>query len=90
MHGTRPTGQGAFCTPDLTFPARRLAVFLDGCYWHGCPEHHPSRANPYDRHIDAGLRGRGWDVLRIWECDGVPAAADAIYMSTPNPSGDSP
>ena len=66
--------------PDLVFAAARLAVFVDGCFWHGCPAHHrlPAtrrafwrgkvRANrARDRRVDRELRARGWRVLRIWE-----------------------
>lgn len=80
MHGTRPNGQSAFCTPDLTFPGRRVAVFLDGCYWHGCPEHHPERDASYDSVIDAGLARRGWSVLRVWEHEGPERAAELIAL----------
>lgn len=82
MHGTRPTGQGAFCTPDLTFVRQKVAVFLDGCYWHGCPDHHPKRAVPYDALITDGLRRRGWTVLRLWECAGSDAAAAEVLTAT--------
>lgn len=78
MHGRRSNGQSAFCIPDLTFLDARVAVFLDGCYWHGCPDHHPEHAKPYDLVIKANLEGRGWHVLRIWEHTGPREAADII------------
>jgi DNA mismatch endonuclease (patch repair protein) len=66
--------------PDLVFTRRRLAVFVDGCYWHRCPEHGrmPSDPTGYwrsklqrnvdrDRAVDQALRAAGWRVLRIWE-----------------------
>jgi DNA mismatch endonuclease, patch repair protein len=66
--------------PDVVFPRRRVAVFLDGCYWHGCPQHgEQPRANAdywkakidrnrrRDRRVDAVLRGAGWTVFRVWE-----------------------
>jgi len=66
--------------PDLVFARARLAVFVDGCFWHGCPKHHrlPTtrrafwrgkvRANrARDRRVDRELRALGWRVLRIWE-----------------------
>jgi DNA mismatch endonuclease (patch repair protein) len=66
--------------PDFVFRARRLAVFIDGCFWHGCPIHgtKPSankefwrnklRANrARDRFVDQALRQKEWTVLRFWE-----------------------
>ncbi len=66
--------------PDLAFPAARLAVFVDGCFWHGCPRHHrlPRTRRAFwsakvatnrrrDRRVDRQLRARGWSVMRIWE-----------------------
>lgn len=67
-------------TADLVFRPARVAVFLDGCYWHGCPEHYvPPKTNSgywsekvlgnikRDRDTDAQLREAGWTVLRFWE-----------------------
>lgn len=68
--------------PDFTFAAIRLAVFVDGCFWHGCPRHHrlPRTRRAFwkakvdanrrrDRRVDRELRALGWSVLRIWEHD---------------------
>lgn len=65
---------------DLVFPRIRLAVFVDGCYWHGCPDHHaPPRTNAdywaakvernrrRDADTDLRLREAGWTVIRVWE-----------------------
>lgn len=73
---------------DLLFPRKRVAVFVDGCFWHGCPEHHTvSKTNPEfwaekveanrtrDRETDQLLAEAGWTVLRIWEHEEV---ADAV------------
>jgi DNA mismatch endonuclease, patch repair protein len=67
-------------TADLVFTRAKVAVFVDGCYWHGCPTHHrPSRLNAdfwaskiaknreRDAETDARLVEAGWTVLRIWE-----------------------
>lgn len=67
-------------TADLAFPRQRVAVFVDGCFWHGCPEHGTSpRANAAwwrtkidaniarDRDTDARLTEAGWHVVRVWE-----------------------
>ena len=70
--------------PDIVFPGSRTVVFLDGCFWHGCPIHGakqfrgPNAAKWRDK-LDANkardarateeLTADGWQVLRIWECD---------------------
>jgi len=66
--------------PDFVFKAERLAVFVDGCFWHGCPRHgtQPKNNGAFWRRKIAGNRSRdglvtrslrraGWRVLRIWE-----------------------
>ncbi|NNM48176.1 DNA mismatch endonuclease Vsr [Knoellia koreensis] len=72
------------CTPDFVLPSRRLAVFVDGCFWHGCPEH--GRRTPWtgpnaelwadkmrrnterDHRANALAEEQGWRVMRVWEC----------------------
>lgn len=67
-------------TADLVFRPAKVAVFIDGCYWHGCPEHYVSpRTNPgywsdkvarnmaRDRDTDRRLQEAGWLVMRFWE-----------------------
>ncbi len=79
---------------DLLFPARRVAVFVDGCFWHSCPEHgNLPRANgawwrdklaantARDRDTDARLTDASWTVVRVWEHEvrsDVRAAADRV------------
>ena len=66
--------------PDIAFTARKVAVFVDGCFWHACPEHGSKpRANEWywgpklirnverDRVTDAALILAGWTVIRLWE-----------------------
>ncbi len=66
--------------PDFVFPLKGVAVFVDGCFWHGCPRcyRRPSSHRQYwdtkvlrnkqrDRFVTQGLRAAGWRVLRIWE-----------------------
>lgn len=66
--------------PDVTFTRVRLAIFLDGCFWHGCPEHGSTpetnaaywlpkleRNRERDRQADRLLTDAGWAVVRIWE-----------------------
>ena len=77
--------------PDIVFSRARLAVFVDGCYWHNCPEHGElPRANrefwrtkfernvARDRQQTEALTAEGWQVLRIWEHEDPEAAADRI------------
>jgi DNA mismatch endonuclease (patch repair protein) len=71
------------CTPDLVFAKHRLALFVDGCFWHECPEHgrtaftgpnallwREKMARNKARDIRAGevAAGLGYSVLRVWEC----------------------
>ena|ERR1017187_571113 len=66
--------------PDFVFPKHKLAVFVDGCFWHGCPKHRTqpkgnaafwrkkfSRNQARDRRVTRTLRSANWNVLRIWE-----------------------
>jgi DNA mismatch endonuclease (patch repair protein) len=72
--------QPVFGKPDFIFRTARLAVFVDGCFWHGCPQHATKPRNnsafwrskfaankSRDRLVSRILRSRGWRVLRIWE-----------------------
>ena len=69
-----------FGKPDFVFPAERIAVFVDGCFWHGCPRHYraPAQNGDFwvrklnnnrnrDKLVTRTLRARGWTVLRVWE-----------------------
>ena len=68
------------CRPDIAFTRIKLAVFIDGCFWHCCPEHghFPNNNKEYwfnkltgnknrDANDSKGLESEGWAVLRIWE-----------------------
>ncbi len=82
---------------DLAFPGRRVAIFVDGCFWHGCPRHASwPKANAAwwrskieanrsrDRDTDARLADQGWKVIRIWEHETAEAAArDVIELVRP-------
>lgn len=70
-----------FGNPDVAFPRTSVAVFVDGCFWHGCPRcgHVPKTNSAYwvakiernvrmDSRITRKLRSRGYSVIRIWEC----------------------
>jgi DNA mismatch endonuclease, patch repair protein len=69
-----------FGKPDFIFPKFKLAFFVDGCFWHGCPKHETKPKNnrvfwhrklsankKRDRLVTRTLRRSGWRVLRIWE-----------------------
>ena len=55
---------------DLAFSRQKVAIYADGCYWHGCPTHFPERGKrELDKKIDDYLTQSGWTVLRFWEHD---------------------
>src|SRR5215211_8176900 len=66
--------------PDIVFPGPKVAVFVDGCFWHGCPAHYsrPRSQQEFwseklaanverDRRQTLELESRGWRVVRVWE-----------------------
>jgi DNA mismatch endonuclease (patch repair protein) len=76
---------------DLVFRGPRVAVFVDGCFWHGCPVHGTTpRSNTAwwrrkieanvarDRDTDRRLAAAGWRVVRVWEHEAVEAAVDKV------------
>ncbi|MCV7105316.1 very short patch repair endonuclease [Mycolicibacterium chitae] len=82
---------GLRCKADIVWRRLRLAVFVDGCFWHGCPLHatRPKANEAWwaqkldgnaerDRRTDADLEARGWTVLRFWEHEDPSEVADAI------------
>jgi DNA mismatch endonuclease (patch repair protein) len=83
--------RGLRCTPDILFIGPRVAVFVDGCFWHRCPVHGTDpKANgewwarkldenvARDRRNDRALAEHGWTVVRVWEHEVPAAAADRI------------
>lgn len=71
-----------FGSPDFVFPNQRLAIFVDGCFWHGCPMHGTlprtnrafwqeklRRNRMRDRLVNKTLKQRGWKTLRLWQHD---------------------
>lgn len=86
-----PPIKGVRRSADVVFRRQRIAVFLDGCFWHGCPTHYiaPKQNDDYwssklrtnqtrDADTDHRLREAGWSVVRIWEHVPVPDAADQV------------
>lgn len=79
---------------DILFTRRRVAVFVDGCFWHSCPTHgtRPSTNAEWwsdklavnvsrDRETDAHLEAMGWCVVRVWECMPIDQALITIEAS---------
>ena len=78
-------------TADIVFPRARVAVFVDGCWWHRCPEHYKQpksnigywlpkieRNVARDAKVDALLADAGWTVVRAWEHENPEAVADRV------------
>lgn len=78
-------------TVDIAFTRAKVAIFVDGCFWHGCPEHFPPpRTNPEwwrwkvemnrarDVDTDRLLREAGWAVVRVWEHEPVAVTVDRV------------
>lgn len=76
---------------DVVFPRRRVAVFVDGCFWHGCPQHGnvPTANKHYwaqklkrnrdrDGRVNEALMVAGWTTVRIWEHEDVDLAAARV------------
>jgi len=97
--GVRPL-PGLRRTADLVFPRARVAVFLDGCFWHGCPEHcRPASRNAAfweakiagnaarDADTDARLREAGWHVVRVWEHEPPAEAARRVRAAVRGEAG---
>lgn len=87
----KPPTPGTRRRADVVFPRERVAVFVDGCFWHGCPEHYrPSTKNmgfweeklatnrSRDAQTNEALAASGWTVIRVWEHEDVSRAADRI------------
>jgi DNA mismatch endonuclease, patch repair protein len=80
--------------PDIAFTGRKVAVFVDGCFWHACPEHGSKPKNnewywspklarnvERDRAVDAALADAGWTVVRLWEHVPVTEAVAAVVAA---------
>jgi DNA mismatch endonuclease, patch repair protein len=84
--------------PDIAFTSRKVAVFVDGCFWHACPEHGSKPKNnewywspklqknvERDRAADAALAEAGWTVVRLWEHVPVAEAIAMVIAAVGNP-----
>lgn len=88
--------------PDLVVPGARLAVFVDGCFWHGCPEHYVrprNNARFWRQKLERNVARRksvkeqlaqlGWSVVELWECDvkkGASIPSKLLERTTSAPS----
>jgi DNA mismatch endonuclease (patch repair protein) len=91
---------GRAVRPDIVFTRMRVAVFVDGCFWHGCPEHGrmPSDPSGYwhqkiarnqarDSAVDQALHESGWQVVRLWEHTATEEAAKLVRAAITERSG---
>lgn len=82
---------------DLVFLGARVAVFVDGCFWHGCPDHATwpkanadfwrtkiSANRDRDRDTVGRLAGAGWTSVRVWEHEDILTAADRVRSAVLN------
>lgn len=80
--------------PDLVFTSAQVAVFVDGCFWHSCPEHgdQPRTNTDYwrpklqanvarDRRVDRALDEDGWQIVRVWEHEDPAEAAERVRFA---------
>ncbi len=85
-----PVANG-YVRPDITFNRARLAVFVDGCFWHGCPQHGTAprtngtyweaklaRNRERDVRDTFRLEDQGWTVVRVWEHEALDHAVPKV------------
>jgi DNA mismatch endonuclease (patch repair protein) len=85
---------GVWVRPDVVFTRRRVAVFVDGCFWHVCPQHgrQPTTNEWYwtpklrrnldrDARVNAALAAAGWTVVRVWEHVSPSEAVEVIEQA---------
>lgn len=87
------------CRGDIVFTRRKVVVFVDGCFWHGCPEHSTQPKNnaewwraKLNANIERDARNRaalaelGWVVLQVWEHEDAAVATERIKAALPGPA----
>ncbi|MFG1617999.1 very short patch repair endonuclease [Nonomuraea wenchangensis] len=80
--------------PDIVFTAKKVAVFVDGCFWHVCPEHgrQPTTNEWYwtpklrrnmerDQRVNSALEAAGWQVVRLWEHETLTTAVETVVAA---------
>ena len=85
---------GVRVRPDIVFPRQRVAVFVDGCFWHCCQLHGRRPADPTgywnakldrnvarDQRVTRSLEQEGWSVVRVWEHDSVEDAVSLVVAA---------
>jgi len=88
------TSAGSRVRADIVFTRSRIAVFVDGCFWHSCPEHgNTPKANTgywvpklarnkqRDKRVSSELRADGWSVIRIWEHEPLHQAVNRVLKA---------
>ena len=88
--GYRPLPTARY-QPDITFPGPKVAIFVDGCFWHGCRDHRGTpkanaewwqakieRNRRRDETVNEAFAAEGWQVVRIWEHQPLSDAADVV------------
>ena len=95
LHWRVDEGGGRYiCRPDISFPGRKLAIFVHGCFWHRCPKCDlglPKSNVDYwrqkfeknverDRKKEASLQDLGWRVHTIWECELASGASQLVEI----------
>jgi DNA mismatch endonuclease, patch repair protein len=96
LHDPRLPGR-----PDISLPGARVAVFVDGCFWHSCPRHGAQpqtraefwarkfeRNRARDRRVDRELRAAGWHVLHVWEHE-ITESAERAALRVARAASDS-
>ncbi|MFI6796075.1 very short patch repair endonuclease [Streptosporangium canum] len=86
--------EGVRVRPDIVFTAKKVAVFVDGCFWHVCPKHgrQPAVNEWYwtpklrrnmerDRTVNAALEAAGWHVVRLWEHEPLVSAINTVVAA---------
>lgn len=96
LRGWRCNYRAALGRPDVAWPALRVALFVDGAFWHGHPSRHrPGRSGRYwdekiagnvarDRRVDSQLAEGGWIVIRIWDFEirqDLEAVVDRVVVA---------
>ena len=94
---------GVRVKPDIVFTRWKVAVFVDGCFWHACPDHgtSPRRNQGYwgpklarnvdrDRRVDEALSADGWHVVRIWEHEDPGEAVERVADALARRAGCAP
>ncbi|HEX5526863.1 MAG TPA: very short patch repair endonuclease [Solirubrobacterales bacterium] len=99
-----PPVSGVRTRADIVFPREKVAVYVDGCFWHSCPDHGTmpkanadfwgpklARNQERDREINEALADENWTVVRIWEHEDHLDAADRVErVVLKNRKGDAP